>query len=80
MTVVKVAKPQQDLRFDMPTIGVGTLESLAAAGATTLAIEAGRTILIDEAAFAAAAGRLGVSVVSCHDADGLPLVEGAAAA
>jgi hypothetical protein len=80
MTVVKVAKPQQDLRFDMPTIGVGTLESLAAAGATTLAIEAGRTILIDEAAFAAAAGRLGVSVVSCHDTDGLPLVEGAAAA
>jgi hypothetical protein len=80
MTVVKVAKPQQDLRFDMPTIGVGTLESLAAAGATTLAIEAGRTILIDEAAFTAAADRLGVSVVSCHDAAGMPLVEGAAAA
>lgn len=80
MTVVKVAKPQQDLRFDMPTIGVGTLESLAAAGATTLAIEAGRTILIDEAAFTAAAGRLGVSVVSCHDAAGMPVVEGAAAA
>lgn len=80
MTVVKVAKPQQDLRFDMPTIGVGTLESLAAAGATTLAIEAGRTILIDEAAFTAAADRLGVSVVSCHDAGGVPLMEGAAAA
>jgi len=80
MTVVKVAKPQQDLRFDMPTIGVGTLESLAAAGATTLAIEAGRTILIDEADVTAAADRLGVSVVSCHDAGGVPLVEGAAAA
>jgi len=80
MTVVKVAKPQQDLRFDMPTIGVGTLESLAAAGATTLAIEAGRTILIDAADFTAAARRLGVSVVSCHDVDGLPFVEGAAAA
>lgn len=76
MTVVKVAKPQQDLRFDMPTIGVGTLESLAAAGATTLVIEAGQTILIDRDDVAAAAARLGISVVSCHDVDGLPLVEG----
>jgi DUF1009 family protein len=76
MTVVKVAKPQQDLRFDMPTIGVGTLESLAAAGATTLAIEAGQTILIDHDDVAAAAARLGVSVVSCHDVDGLPLIDG----
>jgi DUF1009 family protein len=76
MTVVKVAKPQQDLRFDMPTIGVGTLESLAAAGATTLAIEAGQTILIDRDDVAAAAARLGISVVSCHDVDGLPLIDG----
>jgi DUF1009 family protein len=80
MTVVKVAKPQQDLRFDMPTIGVGTLESLAAAGATTLAIEAGRTILIDDAAVAAAAARAGISVVSCHEVDGVPHVAGAVAA
>lgn len=76
MTVVKVAKPQQDLRFDMPTIGVGTLESLAAAGATTLAIEAGQTILIDREDVAAAAARLGITVVSCHDVDGLPLMDG----
>ncbi|MEX0676694.1 MAG: UDP-2,3-diacylglucosamine diphosphatase LpxI [Pirellulales bacterium] len=47
-TVVKVAKPQQDMRFDVPTIGLGTLETLAAAGGRVLAIEAGRTILIDE--------------------------------
>ena len=80
MTVVKVAKPQQDLRFDMPTIGVGTLESLAAAGAVVLAIEAGQTILIDEPEVAAAASRLGLSVVSCHDAGGVPLVEGLTAA
>jgi len=80
MTVVKVAKPQQDLRFDMPTIGVGTIASLAAAGATTLAIEAGRTILVDDAEVMAAAARAGISVVSCHDVDGLPLVEGEAAA
>jgi UDP-2,3-diacylglucosamine hydrolase len=76
MTVVKVAKPQQDLRFDMPTVGVGTLESLAAAGATVLAIEAGQTILIDEPDVLATACRLGVSMVSCHDADGVPAIEG----
>ena len=80
MTVVKVAKPQQDLRFDMPTIGVGTLESLAAAGASMLAIEAGQTILIDEPKVADAARRLGISVVSCHDTAGVPLMEGLTAA
>lgn len=80
MTVVKVAKPQQDLRFDMPTIGVGTLESLAAAGASMLAIEAGQTILIDEPEVADAARRLGISVVSCHDTAGVPLMEGLTAA
>ncbi|MCH8923330.1 MAG: UDP-2,3-diacylglucosamine diphosphatase LpxI, partial [Planctomycetes bacterium] len=48
-TVVKVAKPQQDMRFDVPTIGLGTLATLAAAGGRVLAIEAGRTIIIDQA-------------------------------
>jgi hypothetical protein len=47
-TVVKVAKPQQDMRFDVPTIGLGTLESMLAAGARILAVEAGRTIVLDE--------------------------------
>jgi len=47
-TVVKVAKPQQDMRFDVPTIGLGTLETMLAAGARVLAVEAGRTIIIDE--------------------------------
>ena len=47
-TVVKVAKPQQDMRFDVPTIGQGTLESMVAAGAKVLAVEAGKTILIDQ--------------------------------
>ncbi|WP_233148151.1 LpxI family protein [Rhodopirellula sp. MGV] len=39
-TVVKVAKPQQDMRFDVPTIGVGTLQTMVEAGATTLVLEA----------------------------------------
>jgi UDP-2,3-diacylglucosamine hydrolase len=48
-TVVKVAKPAQDMRFDVPTIGLGTLETLAAAGGRVLAIESGRTIVVDQA-------------------------------
>jgi len=72
MVVVKVAKPQQDLRFDMPTIGVGTLESLAAARARVLVIEAGRTILVDGAGLTAAAARAGITIVSYFDVDGLP--------
>ncbi len=72
MVVIKVAKPQQDLRFDMPTIGIGTLQSLRAAGARVLAIEAGRTILVDGEALAEFAIRSGLSIVSYVDEAGLP--------
>jgi DUF1009 family protein len=47
-TVVKVAKPQQDMRFDVPTIGVGTMKTLVEAGASVLAIEADKTIVLDQ--------------------------------
>ena len=47
-TVVKVAKPKQDMRFDVPTIGLGTLETMVESGASCLAVEAGRTIIIDQ--------------------------------
>lgn len=50
-SVVKVAKPQQDMRFDVPTVGIGTLETMVAAGARVLAIESGRTILLDQRQF-----------------------------
>jgi len=63
-TVVKVAKPRQDMRFDVPTVGLKTLESLAAAGGQVLAIEAERTILLDSEEFRRAAERLKVSVVA----------------
>lgn len=79
MTVVKVAKPQQDLRFDMPTIGVGTLDSLAAAGAAVLAIEAGRTILVDAPLLASRAAAAGITIASFCDAGGLPVLRAAAA-
>jgi DUF1009 family protein len=63
-TVVKTAKPQQDMRFDVPTIGVWTLEAMADAGGKLLAIEAGRTILIDETAFLKFADEHGIAVVA----------------
>ncbi|HMO83482.1 MAG TPA: UDP-2,3-diacylglucosamine diphosphatase LpxI [Lacipirellulaceae bacterium] len=66
-TVVKVAKPQQDMRFDVPTVGAGTLESMAAAGARILAIEANRTILLDSPVFREAAERLRLSVVAIRE-------------
>jgi UDP-2,3-diacylglucosamine hydrolase len=78
MTVVKVAKPQQDLRFDMPTIGIGTLESLRAAGARVLAIEAGRTILVDRERIAELASRAGIAIASLCDAAGEAALDAAA--
>ncbi len=70
-TVVKVAKPQQDMRFDVPTIGLGTLETLQAAGGKVLAVEAGRTIFLDQAAVIEYADRRGLVVVAMAHAEGL---------
>jgi DUF1009 family protein len=47
LTVVKVAKPNQDMRFDVPVIGIGTVETMVRAGAGCLSVEAGRTLLFD---------------------------------
>lgn len=63
-TAVKVAKPQQDMRFDVPTIGATTIEVMSSARGRVLAIEAGRTILLDEAETIALADRYGVSIVA----------------
>jgi DUF1009 family protein len=61
-TVVKVAKPRQDPRFDVPVVGAGTIEAMREAGARVLAVEAGQTLLIDKAAFLAAAEDTGLVV------------------
>jgi DUF1009 family protein len=63
-SLVKVAKPQQDMRFDVPTVGVTTIENLHKAGARVLAIDAGRTILLDEPEVLALADRYGLSIVA----------------
>ncbi len=71
--VVKVAKPNQDMRFDVPTVGVTTIETMHAAGATVLAIEAGRTILLDEPRTLAMADRYGIAIASVRpDGDEFP--------
>jgi DUF1009 family protein len=63
-SLIKVAKPQQDMRFDVPTIGVTTIENLHKARARVLAIEAGRTILLDQPEVVALADRYGLSIVA----------------
>jgi DUF1009 family protein len=64
LTVVKVAKPNQDMRFDVPVIGVATIESMHQAGATCLCVEAARTLLFDPAAIIAAADAAGITIVA----------------
>lgn len=63
-TVVKVAKPQQDMRFDVPTIGLGTLETLHKAGGKVLAVEADRTIFLDRNDVIEYADRNGIAIVA----------------
>lgn len=62
--VVKVAKPQQDMRFDVPTIGQTTIETIHKAGGRVLAIEAGKTIILDEAETILLADKLGITIVA----------------
>ena len=62
LTVVKVAKPKQDLRFDVPVVGVPTIEAMRAAGATCLCVEAGRTLLFDREAMVRAADAGGIAI------------------
>ncbi len=62
--VVKVAKPQQDMRFDVPTIGPTTVENLRRAGGRVLAIEAGKTIVLDQEQTVALADRYGLTITA----------------
>ena len=63
LTVVKTAKPDQDMRFDVPVVGVPTIETMIAAGATCLSITAGKTLIFDREAFLALADRNSIAVV-----------------
>jgi DUF1009 family protein len=61
--VVKVAKPNQDMRFDVPVVGIPTIDAMRAAGATALTVDGGRTLLIDGDAVIHAADAAGIAVV-----------------
>ena len=61
--VIKVAKPDQDMRFDVPVVGVPTIETMACAGATLLHVSAGKTLMFDKAAMIAAADKSGICIV-----------------
>ena len=62
LTVVKIAKPKQDMRFDVPVVGVKTIETMARAGASCLAVDAGRCLLLDGEAMTRAADEAGIAV------------------
>jgi UDP-2,3-diacylglucosamine hydrolase len=64
LTVVKIAKPNQDMRFDVPVVGVRTIEVMQAAGATCLALDAGKCLLLDGQKVIDAANAAGIAIVA----------------
>jgi len=64
LTVVKIAKPNQDMRFDVPVIGVKTIDVMRAAGATCLALDAGKCLLLDGGKIVEAADAAGIAIVA----------------
>ena len=64
LTVVKIAKPNQDMRFDVPVIGVKTIDVMKAAGATCLAVDAGKCLLLDGQKVIEAADREQIAILA----------------
>ena len=64
LTVVKIAKPNQDMRFDVPVVGIKTIEVMHKAGATCLALDAGKCLLLDGEAVVSAADGFDIAVVA----------------
>jgi DUF1009 family protein len=63
VTIIKVAKPNQDMRFDVPIVGLATIQAMRVAGATVLSVDAGKTLIFDREAFVASANDAGIAVV-----------------
>ncbi|HYB94666.1 MAG TPA: UDP-2,3-diacylglucosamine diphosphatase LpxI [Vicinamibacterales bacterium] len=63
VTIIKVAKPNQDMRFDVPIVGLATIQAMRVAGATCLSLDAGRTLIFDREAFFQSANEAGIAVV-----------------
>jgi DUF1009 family protein len=64
LTVVKIAKPNQDMRFDVPVIGEATIAAMIRAGASCLSVEAGRTLIFDREALIQKAAEAGIAIVA----------------
>jgi len=63
VTIIKVAKPNQDMRFDVPIVGLATIQAMRVAGAKVLSLDAGRSLIFDRAAFLASANEAGIAIV-----------------
>ncbi len=63
VAIVKVAKPKQDMRFDVPIVGLATIQAMRRAGARVLSVDAGKTLIFDREAFFASANEAGIAVV-----------------
>jgi len=63
VTIIKVAKPNQDMRFDVPIVGLATIQAMRVAGARCLSVDASRTLIFDRDAFFASANEAGIAVV-----------------
>jgi len=61
--IVKVAKPKQDMRFDVPVVGIATIQAMRVAGASALAVDAGKTLMIDGEAIVRSADEAGITIV-----------------
>ena len=61
--IVKVAKPKQDMRFDVPVVGLATVQAMRVAGATALSVDAGKTLLFDKETMLASANEAGITIV-----------------
>ena len=64
LTVVKIAKPDQDMRFDVPVVGVPTIESMVASGATCLCVTAGKTLIFDRQEMIALANKSKIAIAA----------------
>jgi DUF1009 family protein len=63
MRIVKVAKPKQDMRFDVPVVGVATIQAMRASGASALSVDAGKTLMLEGDAIVASANEAGITIV-----------------
>jgi len=72
LTVIKVAKPNQDMRFDVPVVGLRTIETMKQAGATCLALDSGRCLMFGKPAVIAAANDSGICIVAEKQVSHIP--------